>query len=64
VKRSLTRLDIADYVKFEDPKLKALITKADSLCPGMDVPTSGTTESAKRVGKPGKWSIVSFLRGV
>jgi hypothetical protein len=63
VTRSSTRLDIADYVKFEDPKLKALITKVDSLGPGIDIPTSGTTEPTKQVGKPGEWSIDSFLRG-
>jgi hypothetical protein len=53
----------SDYVKFENPKLKSLITRVDSVglaaC-GMDVPTPGTTEP-KQAGKPGEWSIDSFL---
>ena len=60
---SSTRLDIADYVKLDDTKLKALITKVDSAGPGVNVPAQGRAEAAKRAGKPGEWSIDSFLSG-
>ena len=38
-------------------------TKVDSAGPGVNVPAQGTSEPAKRVGKPGEWSIDSFLVG-
>jgi hypothetical protein len=45
------------------PETQGTHHKIDSLGPGMDVSTSGTTESGKQVGKSGEWSIDSFLRG-
>ena len=61
VVRSSTRLDISDYVKLDDPKLKALITKVDSAGPGTSVPAQGAVETLKKAGKPGEWNIESFL---
>ena len=58
--RSSRRFDVADYVKLDDPKLVALIKKVDTAGPGAAV-APAETKKAPIVGKPGEWSIDSFL---
>ena len=63
IQRSSTRFDITSYVKLNDSKLKALIMEVDTAGPGvLAVRTPGTVSiQAKLVGKPGEWSVASFL---
>jgi hypothetical protein len=58
--RSSTRFDIANYVKLNDTKLKSLITKVDTEGPGA-LAVETVSIQAKPVGKPGEWSVASFL---
>jgi hypothetical protein len=60
VTRSSTRFDIAKYVKLDDGKLTSLISKVDSAGPGA-LMMETTSDQAKTVGKPGEWSVASFL---
>ena len=50
-------------MKLNDSKLKALVTEVDTAGPGaLAVETPGTVSiQAKPVGKPGEWSVASFL---
>jgi hypothetical protein len=58
--RSSTRFEIANYVKLDDSRLTALITNVDQAGPGASV-VETTPIQAKPVGKPGEWSVASFL---
>ncbi len=60
--QSSTRFEIATYVKLDDSKLKALITNLDKggLGPGVSAVETPAAQ-AKPVGKPGEWSVLSFL---
>ena len=63
--RSTTRFDIADYIKLDDPELKALITKIDSRGPGVsNVESVVANRRGEHMGKPGDWSVDSILRGM
>ncbi|KIM40876.1 hypothetical protein M413DRAFT_445654 [Hebeloma cylindrosporum] len=60
--RSSSCFEIAEYIKFDDPKLIALITKVDADGPGASLPQGvQSQQQAKPIGKPGEWSIQSFL---
>ena len=59
--RSFSSFDIAQYIKFDDPKLIALITKVDTDGPGASLTQGVQHQQAKPVGKPREWSIESFL---
>ena len=59
--RSLTQFDITTFVKLNDSKLKALITKVDTAGPGASAAGMIVSNQPKPVGKPGKWSVASFL---
>ena len=48
------------YVKLDDSKLMALISNIDKAGPGASV-TETTPTQAKPAGKPGEWSVGSFL---
>ncbi|KAF8239534.1 hypothetical protein L208DRAFT_1420684 [Tricholoma matsutake] len=62
---STTRFDVANYIKLDDPELKALITKVDSWGPGALIDESVVANKCdKRMGKPGDWSVDSFLCGM
>ena len=52
--------DVADYMKLNDPKLVALIKSVDTTGPGAAV-APAETKKVPIVGKPGEWSIDSFL---
>jgi hypothetical protein len=52
-----TQFDIAHYIKLDDSKLISNIDKAG---PGASVTDSIPTQ-AKPAGKPGEWSVESFL---
>jgi len=43
--------------------LLGLVTNVDSAGPGVNILVQGTSEPAKRVGKPGEWGIDNFLNG-
>jgi hypothetical protein len=58
--RTSQRFDVADYVKLDDPKLVALIKNVDTVRPGAAV-APVEAKKAAIVGKPGEWSIDSFL---
>lgn len=58
--RSSTRFDVANYVKLDDGKLIALVSKVDSVGPGALMLETPLIQ-AKPVGKPGEWSVASFL---
>ena len=58
--RSSTRFDIAYYVKLNDSKLTDLISNVDMAGPGASVMESIAVQ-ATPVGKPGEWSVASFL---
>ena len=58
--QSSTQFDIANYVKLDDNKLTALITKIDRAGPGALMIKTPPIQ-AKPVEKPGEWSIASFL---
>jgi len=58
--RSSQRFDTTDYIKPDDPKLVALIKNVDEVGPAA-VTTAATTRNAAVIGKPGEWSIDSFL---
>ena len=58
--RSSTRFDIARYVKLDDSKLTALILNVDKAGPGASL-TEITPTQTKPTGKPGEWSVASFL---
>ena len=55
------RFDTTDYVKLNDPKLIALIKNVDEAGPGAATTTSVASKKAAVAGKPGDWSIDSFL---
>jgi hypothetical protein len=57
--RSSISFDISQYIKFDDPKLAALITNVDTDGPGASS-TQGV-EQVKPIGKPGEWNVESFL---
>ncbi|KAF8230890.1 hypothetical protein L208DRAFT_1279603, partial [Tricholoma matsutake] len=57
-----THFDVADYIKLDDPELKALITKVDSWGPGASIGQSIMANKCDEcMGKPGDWSVDSFL---
>jgi len=58
--RSSTRFDVVQYVKLDDSKLTALISNVDKASPGASVMETTPTR-AKPAGKPGEWSVASFL---
>ena len=58
--RSSTIFDISEYIKLDDPKLTALISNVDSAGPGASSVANAPTIQ-KPVGKPGEWSVDSFL---
>ena len=60
VTRSSTRFDVADYVKLDDANLIKLISHVDSVGPGA-LMTEKPPNQAKTAGKPGEWSVASFL---
>ena len=60
VSRSSDRFDISTYIKLDDPKLAALITKVDTAGPGVGL-EKDSSKSVERVGKPGEWDIAMFL---
>ena len=59
--RSSNSFDIAQYIKFDDPKLISLITKVNTNGPGASLTQGVKRQQAKPIGKPGEWSIESFL---
>jgi len=60
-----THFDVANYIKLNDLELKALITKVDSWGPGASIVESiGANKHDKCMGKPGDWSVDSFLCGM
>ena len=64
VLRSSTRFDIAHYVKLNDSKLTALISHVDKAGPGASVTETTPTQAQANLepaGKPGEWSVESFL---
>ena len=61
--RSLTRFDIANYVKLNDCKLTNLISNVDMAGPGVLAMETASIQ-ATPVGKPGEWSVASFLDAV
>ena len=61
--RSSTWFDISNYVKLSDSKLMDLISNIDMAGPGASV-TENTSVEATPVGKPGEWSVTSFLEDV
>jgi len=60
ITRSSTRFEISNYVKLDDGRLTTLIANVDQAGPGASVPET-TPMPAKSVGKPGEWSVASFL---
>lgn len=60
---SSTQFDIANYVKLDNSKLTALISKVDMAGPGASVMETPSVQ-AKLVGRPGEWSMASFLDAV
>ena len=63
--RSTTRFDVADYIKLDDPELRALVTKVDSRGPGASIVESVVVNKCdERMGKPGDWSVDSFLHNI
>jgi hypothetical protein len=61
VVRSSSSFDITQYIKFDDCKLIALITKVDTDGPGASLTQGAQCQQAKAIGKPGEWSVESFL---
>jgi len=59
--RSRVRFDVTNYIKIDDPKLVALITKVDSQGPGASPQESEKSQTNEIVGNPGSWSIDSFM---
>ncbi|KAF8149065.1 hypothetical protein B0H34DRAFT_802591 [Crassisporium funariophilum] len=60
--RSSLSFDITEYIKFDDPKLAALIMKVDEDGPGAALtPMEVQPQQTKAVGKPGEWSVDSFV---
>ena len=59
--RSSVNFDISQYIKFEDPKLSALITNVDTDGPGASSTQGVASEPVKPIGNPGEWNIESFL---
>jgi hypothetical protein len=65
VVHSTTHFDVADYIKLDDPELKALITKVNSQGPGaLIVESVVANKHDEHMGKPGDWSVDSFLHGM
>jgi hypothetical protein len=60
VMRSSTRFDIGKYVKLDNGKLTTIISKVDSAGPGALMMETSSIR-AESVGKPGEWSVASFL---
>ena len=61
VVRSTTCFDVADYIKLNDPELKALITKVDSQDPGASIVESVVANKCDEcMGKPSDWSVDKF----
>jgi len=52
--------DVADYVKLDDTKLVTPIKNVDTVGPGAAI-APAEAKRAAIVGKPGEWSIDSFL---
>lgn len=59
--RSSFSFDIAQYIKFDDPKLAALITKVDTDGPGASSTQGVQCQQVEPIGKPGEWNVASFL---
>ena len=59
--RSSLSFDIAKYIKIDDPKLTALITKVDPDGPGASMTQGVQPQPDKPSGKPGEWSVESFI---
>jgi hypothetical protein len=59
--RSSFSFDIAQYIKFDDPKLAALITRVDTDGPGASSTQGVQRQQAEPIGKPGEWSVESLL---
>jgi hypothetical protein len=65
VVRSTTRFDVADYMKLDDPELKALITRVDSRGPGASIVESVVANKCGGcMGGLGGWGVGSFLHGM
>ena len=60
VTRSSTQFDVANYVKLDNGKLAALISKVDGAGPGALMTVTPPIQD-KPIGKPGEWSVASFL---
>ena len=63
VVRSSTRFDIAEYIKLDDEKLKALLLEVDTEGPGAAFPSEPMAVDEEVINTPGDWSIESFLDG-
>jgi hypothetical protein len=61
VTRSSFSFDIAQYIKFDDPKLAALITKVDTDGPGASSTQGVQCQQVEPIRKPGEWNVASFL---
>jgi hypothetical protein len=59
--RTSQRFDITDHVKLNNPNLIALIKNVDDVGPGAAVQAAAAPTEAAIVGKPGEWSVDSFL---
>ena len=59
--RSSFSFDIAQYIKLDDPKLTALITKVDTDGPEASSTQRVQCQQLEPIGKPGEWNIESFL---
>lgn len=51
---------MANYVKLDNDKLAALISKVDGAGPGALMMVTPPIQD-KPIGKPGEWSVASFL---
>ena len=59
--RSSNRFNIAQYVKLNDVKLMDLIKHVDEVGPGAKSARGAPLETQTVVGKPGEWSVDSFI---
>ena len=59
--RSSVNFDISQYIKFEDPKLSALITNVDTDGPEASLTQGVASEQVKPIGNPGEWNVENFL---
>ena len=59
--RSSVNFDISQYIKFEDPKLSALITNVDTDGLEASLTQGVASEQVKPIGNPGEWNVENFL---